>query len=143
MYLIFNNFFNILKNKLTFIFNENNYIKNNIDFTIDYRIKNCNKIKYKLFNKKKIINDYIGTRIIYNNKNNFTDIDTAFLIEKIIRKNFLTCDYFYDNYILFPKENNYQSIHLYFFFYLFLVEFQIRNKEMHINCLNGTASNYL
>lgn len=143
MYLIFNNLINTLINKLTLILNENSYIKNNIDFTIDYRIKNFDKIKYKLFHKNKIINDYIGTRIIYNNKNISNDIDTAFLIEKIIKKNFFTVDYFYDNYILFPKENNYQSIHLYFFFYFFLVEFQIRNKEMHINCLNGTASNYL
>ena len=143
MYLIFNNLINTLVNKLTFILNENSYIKNNIDFTIYYRIKNFDKIKYKLFYKNKIINDYIGTRIIYNNKNISNDTDTAYLIEKIIKKNFFTVDYFYDDYILFPKENNYQSIHLYFFFYFFLVEFQIRNEEMHINCLNGTASNYL
>tara|TARA_Y100000992_G_scaffold302656_1_gene278026 strand:- start:8735 stop:9166 length:432 start_codon:yes stop_codon:yes gene_type:complete len=143
MYLIFNYYVNIFINKLTNILNKNTFINNNINFSIEYRIKNFDKIKYKLFYKKKIINDYIGARIIYNNKNDYNDINTAYIIKNIIKKNFVTFDYFYDDYILNPKNNNYQSIHLYIFYYFFLIEFQIRNEKMHINCLNGTASNYL
>ena len=143
MYLIFNYYVNIFINKLTNILNKNTFINNNINFSIEYRIKNFDKIKNKLFYKKKIINDYIGARIIYNNKNDYNDINTAYIIKNIIKKNFVTFDYFYDDYILNPKNNNYQSIHLYIFYYFFLIEFQIRNEKMHINCLNGTASNYL
>ena len=99
------------------------------------------KILYKIFHKKRIPIDIFGIRIIYNNLNNTNDINTAYIIENILRSNFFEIPFFYDNYISNPKNNLYQSIHFYFYF-LLLFEIQIRNNDMHITCINGTASNY-
>ena len=144
-FLLFGKFYNIIyniKNKINNILYYDNYLKNNnINYVISSRIKTKEKIIYKIFNKKKIPQDIFGIRIIYSNPNNFNDTITAYNIQNSLKKNFFECHYFYDDYIENPKQNLYQSIHLYFF-YLILFEIQIRNEKMHNICINGSASNY-
>jgi len=137
-----NFFLTYIKNRINNLLYLDDYIqKNNINFHIETRIKSKKKILYKIFDKKRIPIDIFGIRIIYNNLNNIYDTNTAYIIENILRRNFFEIPFFYDNYIANPKNNLYQSIHFYFYF-LLLFEIQIRNNDMHITCINGTASNY-
>ena len=137
-----NYFITSIKNKIYNILYLDQHIqKNNINLNIETRIKTKNKIFHKIFLKKRIPIDVFGLRIIYNNSKDIFDTSTAYIIENILRKNFFEIPFFYDNYIENPKNNLYQSIHFYFYFFL-LFEIQIRNNHMHLNSINGTASNY-
>ena len=139
---IFNNLLNYIQKNIGIILSSNNYlINNNIKVSITNRVKSKKKIIYKCFNKKKISNDIFGIRIIYENPNNFNDTITAYEIKKTLESNFINIPYFYDDYINYPKKNFYQSLHIYIL-YFFLLEIQIRNLNMHICCINGSASNY-
>ena len=63
------------------------------------------------------------------------------LIIIIISNNFNTLDCIYDDYIQKPKQNNYQSLHVYVITSM-LIEIQIRNSNMHNVSVNGSASYY-
>lgn len=139
---LFNKLLNYVEKNIQTILNSNDHlINNNIKIYINNRIKSKKKIIYKCFNKKKIPNDIFGIRIIYENPNNYNDTVTAYEIKNALEKNFVTISYFYDDYINYPKQNFYQSLHIYLL-YFFLLEIQIRNLNMHICCINGSASNY-
>ena len=137
-----NYFITSIKNKIyNLLYLDEDIQKNNINFNIETRIKSKNKIFHKIFYKKRIPIDVFGLRIIYNNSKDIFDTNTAYIIENILRNNFFEIPFFYDNYIENPKNNLYQSIHFYFYFFL-LFEIQIRNNHIHLNSINGTASNY-
>jgi guanosine-3',5'-bis(diphosphate) 3'-pyrophosphohydrolase len=123
-----------------------NYITKQINFqdvTIDFesRIKSIDRIKQKI-NKKKIPFDIFGLRIIYNDTKLLNNTHIAYQIKDLFYKKFLHIDFLADDYIENPKSNNYQSLHIYIIIYLFIIEIQIRNQEMHYIATNGTASIY-
>ena len=80
-------------------------------------------------------------RIIYEDSLDINNSEIAYIIKNILYTNFYTLDCFYDDYIKYPKINNYQSLHVYIVTNI-LIEVQIRNSLMHFNAINGTASNY-
>ena len=137
----YNNKFLTLKNNVIELINNDILLSNNCKIYYESRIKTFNKICYKFLYKNKIPNDIYGLRIIYNLNNNSKNYYYAYYIENLIKTNYLTIDYFYDDYIKFPKKNNYKSIHLYILNEL-IMEIQIRDIYMHINAVNGSASNY-
>ena len=80
-------------------------------------------------------------RIIYNDNTNYYNTKFAYIIKNIICDNFNTLEFIYDDYIQKPKQNNYQSLHIYVVTNL-LIEIQIRNSNMHNISVNGSASHY-
>jgi (p)ppGpp synthase/HD superfamily hydrolase len=122
------------------ISNSKTLYNNNININYEHRIKSQTRILEKI-NKQRIPHDIYGLRIIYEDSLNINNIETAYAIKNIIYNNFCTLDCFYDDYIQYPKINNYQSLHIYIITNI-LIEVQIRNSLMNINAINGTASNY-
>jgi (p)ppGpp synthase/HD superfamily hydrolase len=117
-----------------------NYSNNNLNIYYEKRIKSKKRIISKL-QKFKIPYDIYGLRIIYNSNTDYYNIKIAYIIKNIIYDNFNTLDFISDDYIARPKNNNYQSLHVYIVFNL-LIEIQIRNTNMHNVSVNGTASDY-
>lgn len=136
-----NNKFLNLKDNIIQLVNNDIILTKNCKMYYESRIKKSNKILYKILEKNKIPNDIYGLRIIYSLNDESINNNYAYYIENLIKINYLTIDYFYDDYIQFPKKNNYQSIHLYVLNEV-LVEVQIRDIYMHNEAINGTASNY-
>ena len=135
--LIYNN------NNNNLIYNNNNLIynnNNNINIYYEKRIKSKKRVISKI-QKYKIPYDIYGLRIIYNDNFNYYNTNFAYIIKNIIYENFNTLDFIYDDYIKKPKENNYQSLHIYVVTNL-LIEIQIRNSNMHNISINGSASHY-
>jgi (p)ppGpp synthase/HD superfamily hydrolase len=135
-----NNKFNSVKNNIISLVNNNYNIQNHCNIYYESRLKSIPKIIYKTIKKKKFPNDIYGLRIIYNssyNDNNYY----AYYIKNLISNNYCTLDYNYNNYIRYPKTNNYQSIHMYILDEIIL-EIQIRDIYMHYTAVNGTASDY-
>jgi len=116
------------------------YPNNNLNIYYEKRIKSKKRIISKL-QKLKIPYDIFGLRIIYNDHNDYYNIKIAYIIKNIIYDNFNTLDFISNDYIARPKNNNYQSLHVYIVFNL-LIEIQIRNTNMHNVSVNGTASDY-
>jgi (p)ppGpp synthase/HD superfamily hydrolase len=114
--------------------------KNTITIDYEHRIKSQKRIIEKI-NKRRIPHDIYGLRIIYENSLDINNSDIAYAIKNILYTNFYTIDCLYDDYIKYPKINNYQSLHVYIVTNI-LIEVQIRNSLMHFNAINGTASNY-
>lgn len=135
-----NNEFLYLKNNVINLINNDKILNYNCKIYYESRIKTLNKILYKI-KKNKLPNDIYGLRIIYTLNNNKKNNNYAYYIQKLIENNFLTLDNYYDDYIQFPKKNNYQSIHMYIYNEI-LMEIQIRDIYMHYNAVNGSASNY-
>ena len=117
-----------------------NYPNNNLNIYYEKRIKSKKRIISKL-QKFKIPYDIYGLRIIYNDDADYYNTKIAYIIKNIIYDNFNTLDFISDDYIAIPKNNNYQSLHLYIVFNL-LIEIQIRNSNMHNVSVNGSASDY-
>jgi (p)ppGpp synthase/HD superfamily hydrolase len=117
-----------------------NYPNNNLNIYYEKRIKSKKRIISKL-QKFKIPYDIYGLRIIYNDDADYYNTKIAYIIKNIIYDNFNTLDFISDDYIARPKNNNYQSLHVYIVFNL-LIEIQIRNTNMHNVSVNGTASDY-
>jgi (p)ppGpp synthase/HD superfamily hydrolase len=117
-----------------------NYPNNNFNIYYEKRIKSKKRIISKL-QKFKIPYDIYGLRIIYNDDADYYNTKIAYIIKNIIYDNFNTLDFISDDYIARPKNNNYQSLHVYIVFNL-LIEIQIRNTNMHNVSVNGTASDY-
>ena len=143
--IFLNNYYNI-KNNIINLLNNDPILMQNCKINYECRIKNFQKIKYKIFEKKKFPNDIFGLRIIYTLNDNLTNDNLikheyAYYIKDLIQNNYLTLDLFYNDYIQTPKINNYQSIHIYVINQL-LIEIQIRDNFMHYNAINGSASNY-
>ena len=120
--------------------NDKSLYKNPININYEHRIKSQQRIIEKL-NKQRIPYDIYGLRIIYEDSLDINNSEIAYIIKNILYTNFYTLDCFYDDYIKYPKINNYQSLHVYIVTNI-LIEVQIRNSLMHFNAINGTASNY-
>jgi len=114
--------------------------KNTINIDYEQRIKSQKRIIEKI-NKRRIPYDIYGLRIIYEDSLDINNNKIAYAIKNLLYTNFCTIDCFYDDYIQYPKINNYQSLHIYIVTNI-LIEVQIRNSLMHLNAINGTASNY-
>ena len=114
--------------------------KNTINIDYEQRIKSEKRIIEKL-NKQRIPHDIYGLRIIYEDSLDINNYEIAYAIKNLLYTNFNSVDCFYDDYIKYPKINNYQSLHIYIVTNI-LIEVQIRNSLMHYNAINGTASNY-
>ena len=129
-------------NTIINVIDENLLYNNNNKFNIYYekRIKSQKRIISKL-QKLKIPYDIYGLRIIYNDNTNYYNTNFAYTIKNIIYNNFNTLDCIYDDYIQKPKQNNYQSLHVYVITSM-LIEIQIRNSNMHNISVNGSASRY-
>ena len=119
---------------------DTNFIDNKFDIYYERRIKS-NKRMFSKLQKFRIPYDIYGLRIIYNDKTNYYNTESAYIIKNIIRENFNSLDFISDDYIEKPKANNYQSLHLYVVTPL-LIEIQIRNSNMHNIAINGSASHY-
>ena len=120
--------------------NDKSLYKNSININYEHRIKSQQRIIEKL-NKQRIPYDIYGLRIIYEDSLDINNSKIAYTIKNLLYTNFYTIDCFYDDYIKYPKANNYQSLHVYIVTNI-LIEVQIRNSLMHFNTINGTASNY-
>jgi len=120
----------------------------NIEALIIYesRIKKYSKIFKNIINKEKIPIDIYGLRIIYDipNSDNYTDMDhIGYYILDIIHKNFeIYNNEKVDDYIKYPKENGYKSLHTNIYYHKCIFEIQIRDKYMHYHTLYGNSSNY-
>ncbi len=112
----------------------------NLNIAYEKRIKSNKRIISKL-QRFKIPYDIYGLRIIYNDTSDYYNTQSAYIIKNIIYENFNTLDFISDDYIEKPKENNYQSLHIYIMTSL-LIEIQIRNANMHNISINGSASHY-
>ena len=131
-----NTIINVIDENL--LYNNNNNNKFNIYY--EKRIKSKKRIISKI-QKLKIPYDVYGLRIIYNDNTNYHNTNFAYFIKNIICNNFNTLDCIYDDYIQKPKQNNYQSLHVYVLTSM-LIEIQIRNSNMHNVSVNGSASHY-
>ena len=151
-YWLLSNLLNIINNNNIVNFNANianikelvtndkSLYKNSININYEHRIKSQQRIIEKL-NKQRIPYDIYGLRIIYEDSLDINNSKIAYTIKNLLYTNFYTIDCFYDDYIKYPKANNYQSLHVYIVTNI-LIEVQIRNSLMHFNTINGTASNY-
>lgn len=133
-------FSNNIANIIELVANDKSLYKNPININYEHRIKSQKRIIEKL-NKQRIPYDIYGLRIIYEDSLDINNSEIAYTIKNILYTNFYTLDCFYDDYIKYPKLNNYQSLHVYIVTNI-LIEVQIRNSLMHFNAINGTASNY-
>lgn len=133
-------FSNNIANIMELVANDKSLYKNPININYEHRIKSQKRIIEKL-NKQRIPYDIYGLRIIYEDSLDINNSEIAYIIKNILYTNFYTLDCFYDDYIKYPKINNYQSLHVYIVTNI-LIEVQIRNSLMHFNAINGTASNY-
>ena len=133
-------FGNTITNIIDLVDSSKSLYKNTINIKYDQRIKSQKRIIDKL-NKRRIPYDIYGLRIIYEDSLDINNSEIAYTIKNILYTNFYTIDCFYDDYIKYPKINNYQSLHVYIVTNI-LIEVQIRNSLMHFNAINGTASNY-
>ena len=114
--------------------------ENSITIKYEKRIKSRKRIIDKI-NRFRIPYDIYGLRIIYEDSLYSNNTQFAYAIQNILCSNFYNIDCFYDDYIKYPKNNNYQSLHMYIVSTL-LIEVQIRNSIMNTNAINGTASHY-
>lgn len=133
-------FSNNIANIIELVAYDKSLYKNPININYEHRIKSQQRIIEKL-NKQRIPYDIYGLRIIYEDSLDINNSEIAYTIKNILYTNFYTLDCFYDDYIQYPKINNYQSLHVYIVTNI-LIEVQIRNSLMHSNAINGTASNY-
>ena len=106
----------------------------------EYRVKSSNRILNKMLNKKSIPRDRLGMRIIYDTVYKDNEF-LAYYIMNNIERNF---DYSFHkkDYIINPKQNNYQSLHINVYYEDKYYEIQIRNKAMDYTAQKGNASNY-
>ena len=127
---------------------KSDYRIQNIEPLIVYesRIKKHGKIFKNIINKDKLPIDIYGLRIIYDmpNSNNLSNMNyIGYSILDIIHKNFEIYDNNeVDDYIKFPKENGYKSLHTNIYYQKCIFEIQIRDIYMHYDTLYGNSSNY-
>ena len=133
-------FSNSITNIKELVASSTSVYKNTINIDYEQRIKSQARIIEKI-NKRRIPRDIYGLRIIYEDSLDINNCEIAYAIKNILYINFYSIDCFYDDYIKYPKINNYQSLHVYIVTNI-LIEVQIRNSLMHVNAINGTASNY-
>ena len=142
-----NNILSVETNKKKYFYNIHDVrsyesiIYNNINIYYEKRVKSKKRIVEKI-NKFKFPYDIYGLRIIYNDSYNYYNKDFAYIIKNILYDNFYTLDFIYDDYIKYPKNNNYQSIHIYVITNIIL-EIQIRNyleNNGNLNIVNDTLN---
>jgi len=132
----FNNSIDVIKQ----LINSKLDYENGITIKYEKRIKSQKRIIKKI-NAGRIPYDIYGLRIIYEDNLYSNNSEFAYSIKDLLYTNFNTIDHLYDDYIQYPKSNNYQSLHIYIITNI-LIEVQIRNNLMNINAINGSASNY-
>jgi (p)ppGpp synthase/HD superfamily hydrolase len=132
----FNNAIDVIKH----LVNNKLHYENTISVKYEQRIKSQKRIIKKI-NAGRIPYDIYGLRIIYEDNLYSNNSEFAYSIKDLLYTNFNTIDCLYDDYIQYPKSNNYQSLHIYIVTNI-LIEVQIRNHLMNINAINGSASNY-
>ena len=90
--------------------------------------------------------DIYGLRIIYDipGSDNYTNMNyIGYNILDIIHKNFqIYNNNEVDDYIKYPKENGYKSLHTNIYYKKCIFEIQIRDVYMHHHTLYGNSSNY-
>jgi len=110
------------------------------------RIKKHSKILKNIINKERLPLDIYGLRIIYDipNSNNYSEMNyIGYKIFNIIHKNFeIYNNNEIDDYIKYPKENGYRSLHTNIYYQKCIFEIQIRDIYMHYDTLYGNSSNY-
>ena len=119
----------------------------NIEPLIVYesRIKKHGKIFKNIINKERLPIDIYGLRIIYDipGSDNYTNMNyIGYNILDIIHKNFQIYNNEVDDYIKYPKENGYKSLHTNIYYKKCIFEIQIRDVYMHHHTLYGNSSNY-
>jgi (p)ppGpp synthase/HD superfamily hydrolase len=119
----------------------------NIEPLIVYesRIKKYGKIFKNIINKERLPIDIYGLRIIYDipGSDNYTNMNyIGYNILDIIHKNFQIYNNEVDDYIKYPKENGYKSLHTNIYYKKCIFEIQIRDVYMHHHTLYGNSSNY-
>jgi (p)ppGpp synthase/HD superfamily hydrolase len=119
----------------------------NIEPIIVYesRIKKYGKIFKNIINKERLPIDIYGLRIIYDipGSDNYTNMNyIGYNILDIIHKNFQIYNNEVDDYIKYPKENGYKSLHTNIYYKKCIFEIQIRDVYMHHHTLYGNSSNY-
>ena len=132
----FNNAIDVIKH----LVNSKLDYENTITIKYEKRIKSQKRIIKKI-SAGRIPYDIYGLRIIYEDSLYSNNSEFAYSIKDLLYTNFNTIDCLYDDYIQYPKSNNYQSLHIYIITNI-LLEVQIRNNLMNINAINGSASNY-
>jgi GTP pyrophosphokinase len=114
--------------------------RTNIVYTISGRVKSPYSIGQKIVQKSKEIEelcDIIGIRIIVEQE------AECYEILKTIHNNYEHIPKKYKDFIAFPKENNYQSLHTIIIDGdLRKLEVQIRTKEMHYIAQFGSAAHW-
>ena len=106
----------------------------------EYRVKSSNRVFNKIVNKKSMPRDRLGMRIIYDTPYK----DNAFIAYYIMNNIERHFDYSFHkkDYIKYPKQNDYQSLHINVYYEDKYYEIQIRNKEMDYIAKYGSACNY-
>ena len=137
-FCINNKFISIENNVKNLI--KNNFNNKNIKITYESRIKKSERIIEKI-NRGRTPYDIYGIRIIYNDIYNLYNKDIAFKIKNTLLDYYNSIPVIYDDYINYPKNNGYMSLHIYIIDEI-IVELQIRSLLMHYIAINGTASNY-
>ncbi len=113
---------------------------NNIECNIYSRIKSIDSIENKKNQKNLLdsqVHDKLGFRFVVN------DNQACYKIFHLFLKEFNTINSKVRDYISFPKENNYQSIHLVIYYCDQYIELQIRTKEMDYTAEYGSAAHKL
>lgn len=117
----------------------NQLLKNNVRAKVSVRLKNPISSLNKIVRTKDYIDslhDLIGIRIIVETEDDC--YSSAYLLERLYK----TDNYRFKNYIIKPKDNGYQSLHMIILTLLKgqNVEVQIRTSNMHNLAENGTAN---
>lgn len=106
-------------------------------YEISSRIKTVYSLNKKIHHKNlspKQIHDLLGVRIYLQ------DSAQCFEVMQIMIKEFKVLGDRLKDYISYPKENGYQSLHLTIDYDSIPIEIQIRTYEMHEICEKGSAS---
>lgn len=111
-----------------------------VDFKTDYRVKGLYSLYKKLGRKAsgiENVHDILAIRIILN------DIPDCYKVLGIIHSNFKPMPGRIKDYIAFPKQNGYKSLHTTVFTGDGqIVEIQIKTKEMQLEAEYGIASHF-
>ena len=117
-----------------------NIIKYKPKLYYETRIKSFDRIVDKINRKRRIPKDIYGLRIIYSSVNP-KDEFLGYYIKYSLDNEFKTL-YYNKDYIVYPKENNYQSLHFGVWDNHCLFDIQVRNIDMDYWAKKGGASNY-
>jgi len=110
--------------------------KYSFQYETSSRIKALYSLSEKIENKNlslEQINDLLGLRIYLK------EPDQCFEVMKVMIKEYKVLRDKLKDYITYPKDNGYQSLHMIIDYKDIPIEIQIRTYEMHKNCQTGSA----